>query len=554
MMTDSQQLLAAYVKTSSEAAFRELLARYLDLVYSTALRLVQGDTHRAEDVTQTVFTDLAREAHKLSPHTMLGGWLHRDACFVASKLMRGERRRQLREQQATEMNALNQSENDFEHLGPVLDEVINELPEADRVAILLRFYERCDLRSVGEALGSSENAAQKRVTRALDQLHGMLTRRGIMLSATVLAAALATKTVSAAPTGLLGTIATAALSGSTMTTATVIAATKTATMTTLQKVAIATTFAIVAGAGIQQAHQAARLRRQIQVLQIQRTSMGEEIQQLQQEQDVTASRPPAAAVGESDDAELLRLRAEVGALRQAARERPPIESSARDWTARIASLKQKAVQMPDQRIPEMAFLTDKDWAAASRDANLDTDDGVRQALRNLRSAAKDNFLNAARAAIKKYASAVNGGDLPADPVQFAKAVNANRDLFPSDLAQLKPYFDLPVDDTLLQRYQFLPSGKLHDNLSDILVQEIAPPVDPEYDTRHEIGLNSGGVTDVNSIKDTVAAAARDYAQANNGQMASDPAQITPYLKSPVEIALVQKYLNQYLAAPVRAGK
>ena len=93
-MTDSQQLLATYVKTGSEAAFRELLACYIDLVYSTALRLVQGDTHQAEDVAQTVFTDLAREAHTLSADTMLGGWLHRDTCFVASKLMRAERRRQ----------------------------------------------------------------------------------------------------------------------------------------------------------------------------------------------------------------------------------------------------------------------------------------------------------------------------------------------------------------------------------------------------------------------------------------------------------------------------
>jgi DNA-directed RNA polymerase specialized sigma24 family protein len=49
-------------RTNSNAAFRELVARFVDLVYSTALRLVEGDTHRAEDVTQTVFVDLARLA------------------------------------------------------------------------------------------------------------------------------------------------------------------------------------------------------------------------------------------------------------------------------------------------------------------------------------------------------------------------------------------------------------------------------------------------------------------------------------------------------------
>lgn len=59
-MTDTQQLLADYGKTGSEAAFRELVSRYVDLVYSAAVRLVEGDTHLAEDVTQTVFADLAR--------------------------------------------------------------------------------------------------------------------------------------------------------------------------------------------------------------------------------------------------------------------------------------------------------------------------------------------------------------------------------------------------------------------------------------------------------------------------------------------------------------
>ncbi|HEU0040124.1 MAG TPA: sigma factor, partial [Verrucomicrobiae bacterium] len=104
-MTDGQQLLAQYAESGSETAFRELVTRYVDLVYSAAVRLVNGDTHLAEDVTQTVFADLARLAHALSREVMLGGWLHRHTCFVASKTMRGERRRQARERQAAEMNA-----------------------------------------------------------------------------------------------------------------------------------------------------------------------------------------------------------------------------------------------------------------------------------------------------------------------------------------------------------------------------------------------------------------------------------------------------------------
>ena len=137
---DSQQLLAEYAKTGSEAAFRELAGRYFDLIYSTALRLVHGDTHRAEDVAQIVLTDLARAARKLSLKIMLGRWVHRHTCFVALNVLRGERRRQAREREAVEMNALTDDTNSaFAHIAPVLDETINELRESDRIAILLAF-------------------------------------------------------------------------------------------------------------------------------------------------------------------------------------------------------------------------------------------------------------------------------------------------------------------------------------------------------------------------------------------------------------------------------
>jgi len=201
--------------------------------------------------------------------------------------------------------------------------------------------------------------------------------------------------------------------------------------------------------------------------------------------------------------------------------------------------------MPDKRIPEMDFLTDKDWAAATRDADLTSDDGVRQAMSALRSAAKDNFFEAMRGAFKKYATAANGGELPADPAKLAQALNANVGLMPSELTQLKTYFDVPIDETTLQRYQFLlHPGTLHDNLSDIIVEEIAPPVDDEYDTSHSMGLHSGGWGKVNLIADAVAAAAKAYAQANNEQRPSEPAQIAPYLKQPLDPVLVQRYLSR----------
>src|SRR5260221_12146528 len=106
-ITDSARVLAEYVRTGSDIAFRDLVTRYIDLVYSCAFRLLDGDAYRPKDVAQSVFLDLSKMASNISKDMMVGGWVHRHSCFIAGKLIRGERRRQLRESQAAEMNALN---------------------------------------------------------------------------------------------------------------------------------------------------------------------------------------------------------------------------------------------------------------------------------------------------------------------------------------------------------------------------------------------------------------------------------------------------------------
>ena len=125
-MTENQKLLSEYVKGGSEAAFRELVARYTNLVYSVAVRLTNGDSQLAEDIGQRVFSDLARKAHSLSQDVMLGGWLHRHTCFVAATMMRAERRRQNREREAVQMNAIkDHSDANLAEVAPMLDEAIN---------------------------------------------------------------------------------------------------------------------------------------------------------------------------------------------------------------------------------------------------------------------------------------------------------------------------------------------------------------------------------------------------------------------------------------------
>jgi RNA polymerase sigma factor (sigma-70 family) len=187
-MMDDEQLLHAYAQERSESAFGELLARHIDFVYSTALRVVSGDSHLAQDVAQTVFIDLARKARSLPDDVALPGWLHRHTCYTATKAVRTERCRQTREQTAMEMRALDDNTRpEWELVAPYLDESLNQLNPADRDALVLRFLKQQDLRAVGEALGISDDAAQKRVDRALEKLHVLLKHRGATLSAAALA-------------------------------------------------------------------------------------------------------------------------------------------------------------------------------------------------------------------------------------------------------------------------------------------------------------------------------------------------------------------------------
>src|SRR6185436_15285718 len=148
-MTENQQLLAEYAANGSEAAFRELVARYIHFVYSTARRLVGEHAHLAEDVTQVVFINLARKGRALSSGVLLGGWLHQHTYHVATKAVRSERRRQSRERAAVEMNTLqDDSEANLRMVAPILDEAITQLDSQDRAAILLRFFEQRNFQSV----------------------------------------------------------------------------------------------------------------------------------------------------------------------------------------------------------------------------------------------------------------------------------------------------------------------------------------------------------------------------------------------------------------------
>lgn len=214
----NNSLLQRYVTDRSEAAFTELVRQHIDLVYSAALRQVNGDAAAAHDVTQAVFTELARKAPRLVRHPSLTGWLYTSTRFVCAKTRRTEQRRAAREQEAYAMNQLYQaSEPDpsWAELRPVLDEAMHELSADDREAVLLRFFEGRPIAEIGAKLGLTEDTARKRVARALDKLRERLARRGITSTVAALSAALAERTVVAAPTGMAVEISRAAAMEST---------------------------------------------------------------------------------------------------------------------------------------------------------------------------------------------------------------------------------------------------------------------------------------------------------------------------------------------------
>ncbi|MFT3783427.1 MAG: sigma-70 family RNA polymerase sigma factor [Nibricoccus sp.] len=212
---DDIALLREYAERGSEPAFRRLVELHIDLVYTAALRRTFGDPHRAQEITQMVFTDLARKASQLQKHNLLVGWLHRSTQWAASNLRRTEQRRITNELAAAKEQQISKPDLavDWQQISPLLDTALDQLSEADRDAVLLRYFENKSFAEIGERLRLSENAARMRVERALDKLQTSLAKGGITSTAAALAIALAQNAVAATPSGVASAITTAALGG-----------------------------------------------------------------------------------------------------------------------------------------------------------------------------------------------------------------------------------------------------------------------------------------------------------------------------------------------------
>ncbi len=215
-MTTDAELLQRYVNERSEAAFAELVQRHVGLVYAAALRQLAGDAHLAQDVAQTVFTALARKAGTLTSRPALAGWLYLSTHHAAAQAVRSDQRRRVREQEAQAMHEIladnvGAAATDWDRVRPVLDGAMRALSEADREAVLLRYFERRPFDEIGAALNTTTDAARMRVERALDKLRVLLGRGGITSTSAALAVALSHQALVSAPAGLARTVADVAL-------------------------------------------------------------------------------------------------------------------------------------------------------------------------------------------------------------------------------------------------------------------------------------------------------------------------------------------------------
>ncbi len=209
---DDWQLLHDFAARGDQKAFETLVRRHAGLVHSVALRHV-GDSQLAEDIAQAVFTLLARKADTLRQgQIVLAGWLFQTTRFVAQRAYRGEERRRRREEVAVAMKEEFTPEVGWDQVGPLVDEALERLNHADRDALLLRFFEGYSMREVGAQIGASEEAAKKRVARALEKVRAVLLEHGFSLSAAGLGCCMQQQAKAALGTEQVERLAAAALS------------------------------------------------------------------------------------------------------------------------------------------------------------------------------------------------------------------------------------------------------------------------------------------------------------------------------------------------------
>jgi hypothetical protein len=215
-------------------------------------------------------------------------------------------------------SSLNEPEPDgWDQIAPLLDGAMHHLGRKDHDAVVLRFFEGRTFKEVGAALGSSEDAAKMRVSRALEKLRSFFTKRGVVLSAAGIAGAISANSIQAAPAALARTVAAvavlkgAAAGGSTL--ALTQGALKLMAWTKANTAVVGALAVGMAAVSVIQHQAQVKLRDSNQALQ-------EQVDALRTENARLSNPAPQAGspqfLANDEGRELLRLRGAVGALRR----------------------------------------------------------------------------------------------------------------------------------------------------------------------------------------------------------------------------------------------
>ncbi|MBL9189403.1 MAG: hypothetical protein JNK23_18110 [Opitutaceae bacterium] len=385
-----------------------------------------------------------------------------------------------------------------------LDTALDELNEADRQAIILRFFEGRSYPAMGHLLGLKEETARMRVGRALDKLRTRLARRGFASTSAVLGGVLASHGTLAAPPGLAATVTTTVAASAGL--LAIPTAGLISLMTTTKLLGTLATVAAIAGVTVLVHHfnapESDQTRRPAPVAQIQRPSSG----------------PDATAPTISDKRAPVPLR-EITS-------RPVVTSPDQEEAAeKIAELRSMLTRLPEQSIPELKLATHGDWTIAV-DGSLESPEDFRRALGKIRTAAEARFAKLAHEAVRAYLKA-NGNQFPADPLQ------------------LLPFASPEIDRAMLARYKVVPAADIP-NLrmgGDQIITQVAR-IDSDYDSTTVIGPQGVGSTrsppTLQKELETIRPLIRAY-EANHGRRHSEIKDLLPLATTPEQKAVLGEW-------------
>lgn len=183
---DDGALLADFLDRRDSAAFEAIVRRHGPLVLA-ACRQVLRDEAAAEDAFQATFVILHQKARSIRRQPSLGGWLFRVARRTALRARRAADRRTRHETKAPQPR-ISQPDLSWHEAVAILHEELDRLPATYRDALIHCYLEGLSRDEAARRLGWTVNELRGRLERGRSRLRAQLERRGLTLSAGLLAA------------------------------------------------------------------------------------------------------------------------------------------------------------------------------------------------------------------------------------------------------------------------------------------------------------------------------------------------------------------------------